>query len=241
MAHSARTSCWREIYYMKIVHYITLHMPHSARTSCWRETALSVVGIVGRAMTFLCAVPGGYLGDRFGRINVIRFTALAGGIVPPLIFAFTTDFTVILLCTGVFGIVGGLGAASAAALQADVLPRDLDNASRDMQMINVTPGILPGIILPSLIGNMAGSFASMRQFYHVLFLSTACIYAVATALLFCIGIRPGGDAADAGAARSASGGQGRGAATCDRWCFTWENPRGREPSARQVQQAQNSK
>lgn len=134
----------------------------------------------------------------------------------PQIFAFTTEFTTILLCAGVFGIVSGLGAASAAAMQADVLPQDSDNASRDMQMINITPGILPGIVLPSLIGSlMSSSYGNSKGAYRNLFLSAAGIYTVAVALLCTIRF----DTTSKPPERVTGKQPGPAALMCDRMCF----------------------
>ena len=47
-----------------------------------------------------------------------------------------------------FSLLNGLGAAAQAALNADVLPQRSDNAARDMQLIQATPGLLPGIVIP---------------------------------------------------------------------------------------------
>lgn len=155
------------------------------------QTALSIVGIISRIATFVFAVPGGMLGDRFGRLQVIRVTALFGSVLPPLVWAYTDSFELVLLVAGLSGIVGGLGSPNAAALNADVLPTDSDNAARDMQLISATPSLVPGIVLPYLVGNALAWFPSHRAAYHVLFTAAAAVYAVSVCVLF--GIRLEGD------------------------------------------------
>ena len=59
------------------------------------QTAISIVGIIGRITSFVTAVPGGYLGDRFGRLNVMRCVACCTAVIPSLIMANTVSYTVV--------------------------------------------------------------------------------------------------------------------------------------------------
>ena len=93
---------------------------------------------MGRIATFLMAVPGGYLGDRFGRLTVVRVFSCFTLVTPFLIYANTKSYTVVLLASSALALLGGLAAASQAALSADVLPKNSDNAARDMQLIQAT-------------------------------------------------------------------------------------------------------
>jgi hypothetical protein len=60
------------------------------------QTAISIVGVIGRVASFITAVPGGYLGDRLGRLNVVRWIQVGGLVLPYLIMANTSSWTVVL-------------------------------------------------------------------------------------------------------------------------------------------------
>ena len=59
-------------------------------------TSHHITGILGRIASFLTAVPGGYIGDKFGRLNVVRYIQLGALVCPFLIMANTSSWTVIL-------------------------------------------------------------------------------------------------------------------------------------------------
>ena len=124
------------------------------------QTAISINGVIGRVVVVTFAVPGGVLGDKFGRLAVIRATALLTTVVPALFYAFLPSYTMTVVLAALGGAVQGLGSPCAAALNADVLPADSDNAGRDMQLISGTPGILPGLLIPILVGNALAWFPS---------------------------------------------------------------------------------
>jgi hypothetical protein len=81
-----------------------------------------------------------------------------------------------------FSLLNGLGAASQAALNADVLPKNSDNAARDMQLIQTTPVLLPGILIPLVVGSAWGSLGARP--YHVLYTGAACVACVALVVLW---------------------------------------------------------
>ncbi len=149
------------------------------------QTAISINGVIGRVAVVACAVPGGHLGDKFGRLPVIRVTAAITGVIGPLVYAFIDNYTVIVLLTVVTGAVQGIGSPCASALNADVLPADSDNAARDMQLIS-TGQILPGILIPILVGNALSWFPSHAEAYKVLYSGAAAIYGVSICVLFAI-------------------------------------------------------
>jgi MFS family permease len=124
------------------------------------QTAISINGVISRVAVVSFALPGGLLGDKFGRLAVIRVTAILTTVIPPLLYAFLPSFTMTMLLAVVGGAVQGLGSPCAAALNADVLPADSDNAGRDMQLISATPSILPGLLIPVLVGNALAWFPS---------------------------------------------------------------------------------
>lgn len=60
------------------------------------QTAISIVGIIGRVASFLTAVPGGYLGDTLGRLNVVRWFGSISLVLPFVIYANTKSWSVVL-------------------------------------------------------------------------------------------------------------------------------------------------
>ena len=153
------------------------------------QTAISINGVIGRVAVVTCAVPGGYLGDKFGRLPVIRMTAAVTGVIGPLVYAFVDNYTVIVLLSVVTGAVQGIGSPCASALNADVLPADSDNAARDMQLIS-TGQILPGILIPILVGNALSWFPSHAEAYKVLYSGAAAVYGLSICVLFAIKMEP---------------------------------------------------
>ena len=102
-----------------------------------------------------------------------------------------TTKTQVLISTAVFSFLTGLGSASSAALTADVLPKDSDNAGRDMQLIQCTPELAPLIVIPLVVGHDWAMLG--HNPYHLLFTVAAGVSCVALVVLFNIPqVRPTG-------------------------------------------------
>jgi hypothetical protein len=116
-----------------------------------------------------------------------------------------------------FSLLNGLGAASQAALNADVLPKNSDNAARDMQLIQTTPVLLPGILIPLVVGSAWGSLGARP--YHVLYTGAACVACVALVVLWNIPVDGDEDTRSATHRAGRRRPPPRGALCCDRVLF----------------------
>jgi MFS family permease len=105
------------------------------------QSALAITQGVGTVGGFVFALPGGWLGDRFGRHVMLISTGFVTATFP-LMNAFVPRFSWVLVCSALGGAMNGLAAGSTAALQADCLPVHPRTgqpmaAARDMLMIGV--------------------------------------------------------------------------------------------------------
>jgi MFS family permease len=130
------------------------------------ETAMAGVGVAMNFVATFVSVPGGGLGDRFGRKRVVLVCEAL--LVPPmLVFALVSvvdttavasKFTVVLLVQLYTAVVSGIAGPNLQALNADCLPRGPDgvspkNASRDVLLISISL-MLPAIFLPAPMGHL---------------------------------------------------------------------------------------
>lgn len=130
------------------------------------QAALALAGIIGSVGSTATSVLGG-LGpcDRSRRI-VIGLTALFTGISAGLM-ALTHSFEVFLVLSALNGVLTGLAAAPTAALTADVLPSEADDATtaadpaRDANLFTLA-GTLPATVLP-LVGSVLPSAHHPQQ------------------------------------------------------------------------------
>lgn len=107
----------------------------------------------------------------------------SSGAPPPLAMP---RFTTVLLLTALSGLVGGASASASSALMADALPCDADgqrrNASRDMLLLSLGP-VLPGTVLPVLLGRLLSTVELRGQSYSLLFLCGAACSALSVVAL----------------------------------------------------------
>jgi len=144
---------------------------------------------VGTAGGFIFALPGGWLGDRFGRHVVL----ISSGFVTaafPLVNAFVPSYSWVLVCGALGGAVNGLAAGSNAALQADCLPVHPETgqpvaAARDMLMIGVGVSVMSALV-PTVLGHAFVLFPDKRVGYQAFFCAAAAIHAFSVCLLMLV-------------------------------------------------------
>ena len=120
------------------------------------QSALAISQSITAAGSFVFALPGGWLGDRFGPRTVLICTGFVT-CVCPLLNAFLPTFNCVLGVSALNGVVAGLASGSGGALQANCLPvhpqtgRPL-NAARDMMLIGAM-NMVTGAIVPTVLGH----------------------------------------------------------------------------------------
>ena len=124
-------------------------------------------GVVGSIGSTATSVLGG-LGpcDRSRRL-VIALSAILAGLGAAAL-ALTHSFEIFLILSALNGVLTGLAAAPTAALTADVLPAEADDAStaadpaRDANLFTLA-GTLPSTILPLPFGNALPGASQPRK------------------------------------------------------------------------------
>eukprot|EP01051_Picozoa_sp_SAG22_P002115 SAG22_NODE_92_length_20892_cov_11.188429_7_plen_320_part_00 len=190
------------------------------------QSAVAIFTAVTAVASALATVPGGLLADRVGRRSILVLAA-ALQLWCPVYNGFATQFSGVLLVAAWQGACTGLLGGPIQALQADVLPAGPDgqprNASRDVNLIMMA-FVLPGIVLPMVLGDAFSWFPSRHDTYRAFFLAAAALLAVQS--LFLLGVAPqDGTTTDADAdkaaarARSPRGRLAAAAGLCDRLLF----------------------
>lgn len=105
-----------------------------------------ILGVNGAA--FVCtAIPFGILADRRGRKNLFLF-GLAGAVPPLFVFAFTAEFSYLLIAAVVMGVAEGALLTTWNALIADLTPKASREAAFSLSFIVSTVAFGIGFALP---------------------------------------------------------------------------------------------
>eukprot|EP01051_Picozoa_sp_SAG22_P001595 SAG22_NODE_64_length_23238_cov_83.185566_8_plen_185_part_00 len=141
------------------------HVTNSSQTAFALNQAVSTVG------SFVFALPGGWIGDRFGRHAVLITTGYITCAFP-IINALLPTYTWVLFCTAIGGVVGGIAAGPGNALNADCMPCDAEgaprNAGRDTMLL-ATVSQLTSAIVPPVLGHLFVLFHEKRKAYETFF------------------------------------------------------------------------
>eukprot|EP01052_Picozoa_sp_SAG31_P041017 SAG31_NODE_6099_length_2171_cov_12.841216_2_plen_313_part_01 len=154
------------------------------------QSAVAIFTAVTAVASALATVPGGLLADRYGR-RCILVLAAALQLWCPVYNGFATQFSGVLLVAAWQGACTGVLGGSIQGLQADVLPAGPDgqprSASRDVNLIMMA-FVLPGIVLPMVLGDAFSWFPSRHDTYRAFFLAAAVLLGAQS--LFLIGVAP---------------------------------------------------
>ena len=139
------------------------------------------------------------LGDKCGRkLSFVVLSALACAV--PFAFAALTSrslagprpFPGVLVVSVLSYVVAGLGGPIGQALQADGLPTGADGqtdsrtAARDIMVLQQA-GVLPGLVLPPLVGRLLTMFSARSDGYIAFFLIGG-VFQVLSVVIFYSGV-----------------------------------------------------
>jgi MFS family permease len=152
------------------------------------QTALALNQAIGTVGSFVFALPGGWIGDRFGRHAVLITTGYLTCAFP-IINGLLPTYGWVLVCTALGGVVGGISAGPSNALNADSMPCDAEgvprNAGRDTMLLT-TVAQLSGAVIPPVLGHLFGFFHEKRRAYRTFFFAAAALHGVSVTLLFLV-------------------------------------------------------
>jgi MFS family permease len=151
-------------------------------------SAVAINSATGTLGAFVFSIPGGILGDRYGRHAVLMSTGYMTCAFP-MINAFLPSYSWILLCSVLGGIVSGVSAGAANALNADCMPCDASgrpiNAGRDRMLLGAFSQLASAII-PPILGHAFGFFHSRAFAYKCFFLCAAGLHFLSVTMLLLI-------------------------------------------------------
>jgi hypothetical protein len=154
------------------------------------QTAIATMSIISQVMRTLTALPGGSLDKRFfgsfRRRKAVLLALRLFGLPLGAVYLWHIPFTVVFCLSAYDWLVGGLTNPINSAFAADCLPVDDDGRPRDPTrdtLIGGWAGIIPGLVMPIIGGQLFSVFKDHFATYHFLF-AWQLVLGVVCSLLF---------------------------------------------------------